>query len=70
MPEKTIKSRLQNCDAALASEDGPIFSTVAKLVQALERLHSRRNVKRGAKEESPAHSLGLNCSAGPGTRTK
>jgi hypothetical protein len=37
MPEKTIKSRLQNCDAALASDDGPIFSTVAKLVDALKR---------------------------------
>ena len=28
MPEKTIKRRLQDCDAALASDDGPIFSTV------------------------------------------
>jgi hypothetical protein len=28
MPEKAIKSRLQNCDAALASDDGPILSTV------------------------------------------
>jgi hypothetical protein len=37
MPEKTIKRRLQNCDAALASDDGPIFSTVAKLVEALMR---------------------------------
>ena len=31
MPEKTVKLRLQDCDAALASDDGPIFSTVAKL---------------------------------------
>jgi hypothetical protein len=37
MPEKTIKHRLQDCDAALASDDGPIFSTVANLVEALER---------------------------------
>ena len=37
MPEKTIKRRLQDCDAALASDDGPIFSTVAKLVDALKR---------------------------------
>jgi hypothetical protein len=37
MPERTIKSRLQNCDAAIASDDGPIFSTVAKLVVALKR---------------------------------
>jgi hypothetical protein len=36
MPE-TIKGRLQNCDAALASDDGPMFSTLAKLVDALER---------------------------------
>jgi hypothetical protein len=36
MPEKTIKRRLQDCDAALASDDGPIFSTVAKLVDALK----------------------------------
>ena len=33
MPEKTVKRRLQDCDAALASDDGPIFSTVAKLVE-------------------------------------
>ena len=37
MPEKTIKRQLQDCDAALASDDGPIFSTVAKLVEALKR---------------------------------
>jgi hypothetical protein len=37
MPEKTVKRRLQDCDAALASDDGPIFSIVAKLVEALER---------------------------------
>ncbi len=37
MPEKTVKRRLQDCDAALASNDGPISSTLAKLVEALER---------------------------------
>ena len=37
MPEKTIRRRLENCDTALASDDGPIFSTVAKLVEALKR---------------------------------
>ena len=39
MPEKTIKRRLQDCDATLASDDGPIFSTVAKLLsdQARDR---------------------------------
>jgi hypothetical protein len=37
MPERIVKRRLQDCDAALASDDGPIFSTVAKLVEALKR---------------------------------
>src|SRR6266404_7399814 len=37
MPDRTIKRWLQDCDAALASDDGPIFSTVAKLVDALKR---------------------------------
>jgi hypothetical protein len=38
MPEETVKRRLQDAgDAALASDDGPIFSTVAKLVDALKR---------------------------------
>jgi len=37
MPEKTVKRRLQDSDAALASDDGPVFSTVAKLVEALKR---------------------------------
>jgi hypothetical protein len=25
MPEKTVERRLQDCDATLASDDGPIF---------------------------------------------
>jgi hypothetical protein len=38
MPDRIVKRRLQNAgDAALASDDGPIFSTVAKLVEALKR---------------------------------
>jgi hypothetical protein len=37
MPDKTVKRQMQDCDAALASDDGPIFSTVAKLVEALKR---------------------------------
>jgi hypothetical protein len=49
MPEKTV-SRLQDCDAALASDDGPIFSAVAKLVEALKRSIPRRNAKRGAEK--------------------
>ncbi len=36
-PEKTIKRRLQELDRELASDDGPIFSTVAKLAEALKR---------------------------------
>jgi hypothetical protein len=36
MPEKTIKRRLQDCYAVLASDDGPIFSTVAKLIEAMQ----------------------------------
>jgi hypothetical protein len=36
MPEKTTKRRLQDCDSALASDEGPIFSTVAKLVDAIQ----------------------------------
>jgi hypothetical protein len=37
MREKSRKCRPQDCDAALASDDGPIFSTVAKPVDALKR---------------------------------
>lgn len=38
VPDKTIKRRLQAFDdATLASDDGPIFSAVAKLVEALRR---------------------------------
>ena len=33
MPERTIKRRLQDCDTALASDEGPLFSTLAKLVE-------------------------------------
>ena len=44
MPQKTIKRRLtEGGDRELADDDGPIFSTVAKLVDALQRAvpHSR-----------------------------
>ena len=37
MPEKIVKRRLQELDRELASDEGPIFSTVAKLVEALKR---------------------------------
>jgi hypothetical protein len=36
MPERTVKRRLQDCNAALASDDGSILSTAAKLVEALK----------------------------------
>jgi hypothetical protein len=55
MPERTIKRRLQDAgDAALASDDGPIFSTVAKLVDALKRSipQGSENVER--KKRTPA----------------
>jgi hypothetical protein len=44
MPEPTIKRRLARTgDREMADDDGPIFSTVAKLVDALQRAvpHSR-----------------------------
>ena len=63
--DETVKRRLQDAgDATLASDDGPIFSTVAKLVEALERsipegtqnaerkkeaLHLARELLRGTK---------------------
>ena len=53
MPEKTVKRRLQDCDAALASDDGPIFSTVAELVEALKAIDSRRTARRGAEKRKP-----------------
>jgi hypothetical protein len=37
MPEKTIKRRLQELDRELAGDDGPIFATVAGLVDAVKR---------------------------------
>jgi hypothetical protein len=42
MPEKTIKRRLTEAGAReLADDDGPIFSTVAKLVLQRAVPHSR-----------------------------
>jgi hypothetical protein len=66
MPEKTIKRRLTEAgDRELADDEGPIFSTVAKLVDALQRAlpHSHdlelkkealrlgRGLLRGTKQE-------------------
>ena len=52
MPERTVKRRLQDCDAALASDDGPIFSTVAKLVEALKRSIPQGTRNAGLKNEA------------------
>jgi hypothetical protein len=43
MPEKTIKRRFTEAGVSELADDGPIFSTVAKLVDALQRAvpHSR-----------------------------
>jgi hypothetical protein len=66
MPEKTIKRRLAEAGVReLADDDGPIFSTVAKLVDALrsapslmratsnceEALRLGRELLRGTKYE-------------------
>jgi hypothetical protein len=50
MPEPTIKRRLTEAgDRELADDDGPIFSTVAKLVDVLQRAIPQ---SRGLKEEA------------------
>jgi hypothetical protein len=66
MPDKTVKRRLQDCDAALASDDGPIFSTVAKLVEALKR--SVPEGTENAELKNEALRLGRELLAGPNTR--
>jgi hypothetical protein len=65
MPEKTAKRRLQDCDAALASDEGPIFSTVAKLIEALER--SMPEGTQNTELKTGALRLARGCSAGPST---
>ena len=59
MPERTVKCRLQDCDAALASDDGPIFSTVAKLVDALKRSIPEGTQNAELKEEALRHAREL-----------
>jgi hypothetical protein len=64
MPEKTVKRRLRDCDAALASDDGPIFSTVAKLVEAL-----KRSIPEGTENaERKKEALGLGSELLRGTK--
>jgi hypothetical protein len=52
MPERTVKRRLKNCDAALASDDGPIFSTVRHAGRRAQALHSRGNANAELKDEA------------------
>ena len=66
MSDKTIKRWLLDCDAALASDDGPIFWTVAKLVDALKR--SIPEGTQNAELKRKHCALGVICSAGPSTR--
>lgn len=64
MPEKTIKHRLQAFDdVTLASDDGPIFSAVAKLVEAL-----RRAITSSDNVELKAEALGLGYELLRGTK--
>ena len=67
MADRTVKRRLQDAgDSKLADDDGPIFSAVTKLVEALKRsipegtenaerkkeaLHLGRELLRGTKYE-------------------
>jgi hypothetical protein len=59
MPEKTVKRRLQDCDAALASDNGPIFSIVATLVGALKRSipEGTQNAELKGRSLAPRHEL-------------
>jgi hypothetical protein len=53
MAEPTIKRRLTNTrDPELADDDGPIFSTVAKLVEALVRCIPERTENAERKQEA------------------
>ena len=53
MPEKTVKRWLREAgDDALASDDGPIFSTVAELVEALKRSIPEGTLNADLKKEA------------------
>ena len=57
MLDRMVKRRLQDAgDTALASDDGPIFSTVAKLVEALK--HSIPEGTENAQRKEEALRLG------------
>ena len=65
MPDRTVKRWLQDAgDDALASDDGPIFSTVAELVAAL-----KRSIHKGTKNaERKKVALRLGCELLRGTK--
>ena len=65
MPERTVKRRLPHCDAALASDDGPISSTVATLVEALKRSIPEGTQNPELKDEAVRRAV--NCSVGRNT---
>ena len=52
----------QDCDAVLASDDRPIFSTVAKLVEAFKRSIPEGHKTRAEKTKPCASRV--NCSGG------
>jgi hypothetical protein len=68
--KKTIKRWLTEAGAReLADDDGPIFSTVAKLVDALQRAVFIRSFIRAISNSGKKPcAWGANCSAGPSTR--
>ncbi len=68
MPDRIIKRRLQDCDTALASDDGPIFSTVAKLVEALKRSIPKEHKTRS--ENGMPCATRVNCSAERSTKRR
>ena len=68
MPDRTVKRRLQDTrDIALASDDGPIFSTVAKLVEALKR--SIPEGTQNAEQKKKLWASRVNYCAEPSTRS-
>jgi hypothetical protein len=45
MAEKTVKRRLQDCDTALTSDDGPIFDSLKTIfVQSVEELAEHHQI--------------------------
>jgi hypothetical protein len=69
MLDKTVKRRLEDAgDASLASDDGPIFFTVAKLVEALEPSIPEGSQNTERKKEALRLRRARWCSAGRDTK--